>query len=246
MAHDKLFDTEENRALTAICTRKLISNIGIGAIIWGVINIALGIDAMQDTLLNVGLVILGVMMLGTGVQALVKPTLGVLLTETIVTVLLLLWNIGISILNYQVIGTFEPRGLIFPLIIAVVFANSYIKLGHLREQIASVEPEKIKTTKQMCKTLLKKKLKTEPSVVETSDRKCRAQLMDGNAFFIQRDLMRAFVGTKEDIRKAVANPDANKLKLSFTHPVGKLNYSFDKKNTEKLKTWFAIEAAPAA
>ena len=244
MTGDRLFDTDENKALMAICTRKLISNIGIGGIIWGVINTAFGVVAMQATMLNVGLVILGVMMLGTGIQAIKHPSLGVLLTETIVTILLFVWNLGISILNFKAIGTFEPRGLIFPLIVAVVFANYYRKLGHLREQIASVEPEKIKATKQMCKTLLKKKLKTEPSVVQTTDRKCRAQLLDEKAFFIQRDLMRAFVGSKEDIRRAIVKPDAKNLKLHFNHPVAILKYQFDKKNSEKLKNWLAMVASP--
>jgi len=42
---------------------------------------------MQETAINAGILILGVMMLGAGVQALRRPSLGVLLTETIVTVL---------------------------------------------------------------------------------------------------------------------------------------------------------------
>jgi len=167
------------------------------------------------------------------------------LTETIVTVLLLVWNLGISVLNFVVMGTFSPHGLIFPLIIAIVFANYYRKLGHLREQITSVDPEKIKATKQMCKTLVRKRLKNEPLLVQTTDRKCRAQLMDESAFFIQRDLMRAFVGSKEDIRRAVVKPDAKSLKLHFNHPVGKLRYQFDRNNSEKLNNWFAIGVAPA-
>jgi hypothetical protein len=246
MAYDALFDTEDNRALIAICTRKLIANIGVGGILWGVINIAIGIVAMQTTLLNTGLLILGVMMLGTGVQAIRRPSLGVLLTETVVTVLLFLWNLGISVLNTMALGVFDPQGLIFPLIIAVAFANYYRKLGHLRTLIASVEPERIKATKQMCKTLLKKKLKNEPSVVQTRAGTCRAQMVDESAFFIQRDMMRAFVGSKEDIRKAIAKPDAKRLKMVFNHPVGKLTYQFDKKNSEKLKNWLATETAPTS
>jgi hypothetical protein len=163
MTNEGLFGTDENRALIAICTRKLISNIGIGGIIWGVINIAI--------------------------------------------------------------------------------ANIYRKLGHLREQIASVDPEKIKATKLMCKTLLKKKLKAEPSIVQTADRKCRAQLMEGAAFFIQRDMMRAFIATKEDVRNAIVKADAKSLKLHFDHPVGKLKYQLDKKNSEKVNDWFAMGAS---
>lgn len=241
MTDDSLFYATENKTLIAICTRKLISNIGIGGIIWGVMNIAIGVVSIQASLINIGLVILGIMMLGTGVQAIRSPSLGVLMTETIVAIILFLWNLGISILNFQAMGTFEPRGLIFPLVIAAVLANYYRKLGHLREQIASADPVLIRTTKQMCKMLLKKKLKNEPSVVQTSNRKCRAQLTNDKAFFIQRDLMRAFVGSRNDVLDAISKPGAKNLKLQFDHPVGRLQYQFDKKNSEKLNNWLSVE-----
>ena len=232
--------------LMVICARKLIRNIGIGGIVWGVFNIVFGVVAIQATIINVGILILGVLMLGTGVQALRNPSLGVLLTETIVSVLLFVWNVGIAVLNQIEVGTFEPRGLIFPLIIAGVIGNYYRKLGHLREEIASIDPGKIEAAKQVCKTLLKKKLKDEPLLVQTADRKCRVQLMDGQAFFIQNDLLRAFVGSTEAIRSAIAKPEAKAWKLVFNHPVGKLGYNFDRKNSEKIKSWLASRPVPAA
>ena len=97
MEYDAWFDTDENKTLLAICARKLISNIGIGGIIWGLINIGVGIVSVQVMLINVGVLILGVIMLGTGVQALKSPSLRILLVQTIVTVLLLAWNVGMSI-----------------------------------------------------------------------------------------------------------------------------------------------------
>lgn len=245
MAHDVWFDTDENRALLAICARKLIANIGVGGIIWGGINIVIGLVVLQESMIGIGALVLGVMMLGTGIRALQSPTLGVLLAETIVTVCLLLWNIGVSILEFKVDGAFDPRGIIFPLIIAITFANYYRKLSYIREQISSVPQEKIKATKAMCKTLVKKKLKDEPFIVETSDRKCRVQLMDDSAFFIQRDLMRAFIAPKEEVRTAIAKPDAKSLKLTFNHPVAELKYRFDKKNSKKLNMWLATRPAAA-
>lgn len=239
MKHDSLFDSDENKILMAICTRKLIRNIGIGGITWGVINIGIGAIAIQETAINSGILMLGVMMFGTGVQALRRPSLRVLLIETIVTLLLLLWNLGISVLNLLTIGAFDPRGILFPLIIAIVFANYYRKLGHLRGLIASVPPEKIETTERICKTLLKKKTKQEPLILQTVGGKCRAQLTDDKAFFIQRDLMRAFVGTREFVRNAIAKSEAKSWTTVFNHPLGKLKYRFDKKNTEKLRNWLS-------
>lgn len=244
MPYDPWFDSDENRTLMAICTRKLIRNIGIGGMIWGVINTGIGLIAIQETAINAGILILGVMMLGTGVQALRSPTLGVLLAETIVTVLLFAWNLGISVLNISAGEPFDPRGLVFPLVIAVVFANNYRKLGHLRELIALVAPDKIQAAKQVCKAIVKRKLKDEPLIIQTTDRKCRAQLMDGRAFFIQRDLMRAFVGTREAVRTAVAKPGSRGWMLVFNHPLGSLKYRFDKNNTDKLRNWVLSEQAP--
>jgi hypothetical protein len=239
MTESALFNTDENKTLIAICTRKLISNIGIGAIIWGLANTVLSALSLQASILNIGLLIIGMLMLGVGIKALSRPSLGVLLAETIVMLVLFVWNVAIAILNYQADASFEPRGIVFPLVVACTFASQYRKLVHLREHIESVEPEKIKTTKQMCKMLLKKKLKTEPQIIQSHNRKCRAQLLDEQAFFIQRDLMRAVVGSKEDIRAAIVKPEAKTLLLHFNHPAGKIKYLFDKTNSAKLNNWLS-------
>lgn len=239
MANEQLFETEKNRALIAICTRKLISNAGIGAIIWGLMNTTTGIFAIQANLVNAGLVILGLLMLGSGIRAMVKPSMGMLLAEAVFAMLLFAWNLVVTTLNSQLTGVFEPRGLIFPLIIAGVFANYYHKLRYMRALVESVDPEIVKTTKRVCKELVGKKLKNEPGILETTNRKCRVQLMADSAFFIQRDMMRAFVGAREDIRAAIVKPDARSIQLHFQHPVGKLKYVFNRKSSEKLREWLS-------
>ena len=244
MSGDRLFYTEENKVLISICARKLISKIGIGGIIWGAICIAVGIDSLPLSILNIGLVILGLIMLGTGIIAIKSPSLGVLLTEAIVAILIFLWNLGVSTLNYRASGVFEIQYLIMPLIFASIFIIYYVRLGHLRKQIASIDPAKIRQTRKICKALLKKKIKKEPSIIETKDRRCRAQLMEEKAFFIQRKMTRAFVGSKKEIRNAIVKSDAKSLKLLFRHPLGKLRYRFDRKNSEKLKNWLAMRAGP--
>ncbi len=243
MEYDAFFDTEENKTLTAICIRKLIRNIGIGGIIWGVINLLIGIVAIQVSTLNTGILILGVLMLITGVQALRKPSFEVLKAETLVCALLFLWNLGISVYNVTLGGSFEPRGLIFPLIIAFVMFKYYLRLGHLREQIESVEPENVRQAKQMCNALTKIKHKNDPSVIQTNNGKCRVKFMEKTALFIQRDLMRAFVATKEEIFLAIKNRNVTCLQLQFNHPAGKLVYQLDRKNSSKLKTWLTSDNA---
>src|SRR5882724_6599066 len=99
MSYDALFDTDENKALLVICARKTIRTVGIGGIIWGLINLGIGVVALRATWLNGGLVLLGLLMLGTGIYAMARPSLTALLMEAIVSVLLFCWNVGITILN---------------------------------------------------------------------------------------------------------------------------------------------------
>lgn len=245
MAYDAFFDDEENKILIAICTRKLIKGIGIGGVIWGLINTALGVYAIQDSPINIGLLALGLLMLGTGVQALRKPTHGVLLAECISAFLLLAWNVSIGILNFVMYDIPDFSGFFWPLVFFIFIVNYYRKVSHLKDQIAAIDPSSVKATKKMCKDLIKKKLKDEPLVLQTSNRKCRVQLMDEGALFIQRDLMRAFIVPKNEIILKVEKPEARKYKLIFNHPVDKLKYGFDKKNTEKLKAWLVKEAKAA-
>lgn len=241
MRYDAFFDTEDNKTLTAICTRRLIRNIGIGGIIWGVINLLLGIAAIQVTSLNAGILILGTLMLITGTYALKKPSFEVLQAETLVCALLFFWNVGIAVLNTMAGSTFDPRGLIFPGIIAFVMFKYYRRLGYLRGWIESVDPEQINQTRQMCKTLLKIKLKNEPSVIQTTNGRCRVKFIEKTGLFIQGDQIRAFIATKEEIYLAIQKPYTSNFKLIFNHPAGQLIYIFDKKNSEKLKTWLTSD-----
>lgn len=243
MQYNHWFDVEENKTLMAICTRKLIRNIGIGAVIWGVINITIGIFAIQVTMINAGILILGVLMLGSGIRALTNPTLEILRIETGVALLLFLWNLGIAIYSSSTGGVFNIQGLIFPLVISGSFAKQYGRLAHLREHIDLMNSEKIKMTHNTCKIILKKKLKNEPRIVQTSNQRCRVQLMDEQAFFVQRDFMRSFVCLKEAVHEAVDNPDAKSLKMAFKHPLGTLKYQFNRKNSDKLKNWLSAQDA---
>jgi hypothetical protein len=43
-------------------------------------------------------------------------------------------------------------------------------------------------------------------------------------------------------------PDVNrkKLRVVVRHPLGKLTYAFDKKNSEKIKSWLHAATVPAS
>lgn len=247
MSYDPLFDTDQNKALLVICARKAIRGVGIGGIIWGVLNLGFGIVALAATWLNLGLVLLGLLMLIAGLIAVVRPSLHTLLMEAIVSVLLFCWNVGITILNASIGATshINPHSLIFPAVAAAIFFNQYKKLGHLREAIRTIDAQTVEPATAVCKELLGKKIKQEPGIAEAASKKCRIRFMTDSVFCVQRGLQRAFQMSLADSQKSIKDINAKKLKLVIQHPLGKLTYDFDKKNSEKIKGWLASTPLPS-
>jgi len=243
VSHDVLFDTPENRNLLAICTRRQIRRIGVGGIIWGLINIAIGALAIRETVLGAGALGLGALMLGSGLWALRRPSLGILLAEAVTMGLLLAWNVAIAILVLRASGEIGVQGLIVPLLAAAAVGGQYVRLRPFRDLVASVDPAQIKATKQVCQSLRKLKLKNEPAVVETADRRSRVRLLPDRAFLVQHDLGRAFVIPCDVAAGAIADRLAKSWKWRIEHPLGPVTYRFNKQNTEKMRAW--LGQAPA-
>ena len=99
MSHDPVFDSAQNQALLVVCARKSIRNAAVLGIVWGGINLVMGFFAMQITALSAGIFILGLLTFGAGIIALKKPSLHCLLGQTVMSALLLCWNVGITIFN---------------------------------------------------------------------------------------------------------------------------------------------------
>ncbi|MBP7829155.1 MAG: hypothetical protein KA248_04485 [Kiritimatiellae bacterium] len=236
-AFDPLFDRPENRNLLAICARRLIRQVGLGGIAWGLINVVFGALAIRETWLGAGALGLGVLMLGTGMWALGRPSLGILLAEAVTMALLLAWNVAIAILVLRASGEIEIQSLVVPLLAAAAVGGQYARLRPLRDLVAAVDPAQIKSTKQVCAALRKLKLKNEPAVVETADRRTRVRLLPDRAFLVQHDLLRAFILTRDEAAGAIADRAAKAWKLRVEHPLGAATFRFDRKNTEKLRVW---------
>jgi hypothetical protein len=246
MQHDPLFDSTENQALLVVCARKTIRNAAIGGIIWGVINLFIGFAAVQVNPLNVVLLALAFLMLGTGIVALTKPSLHALLSEAVVSVLLLCWNVGVTVLNLRAgTGNVPVHGLIWPLIAAVIFFKQYVKLGHLKEAISTMDHQAVKEATGLCKQLFKSKLKESPDVAEASSRRCRMRFMSDAVFCAQRNLARAFYMNRANFQGCIPDLNRKKLRVVVRHPLGKLTYAFDKKNSEKIKGWLSAPAVQA-
>jgi hypothetical protein len=239
MPHDPVFDSAENQALLVVCARKTIRNAAIAGIVWGVINLFIGFNAIQVNILNVGLVGLAFLMLGTGIRALSRPSLETLLGEAIVSVLLFGWNISIALVNLAIGDTENLNGpaLILPAIAALIFFRQYIILGHLKEAIGSMHHATVKEASALCKLLFRSQLKRSPDIAEASSKRCRLRLMTNSVFCAQKNLARAFHMSRDNFRQCIPDVNKERIRVVVRHPLGKLTYAFNKKNSDKIKGW---------
>jgi hypothetical protein len=239
MPHDPIFDSVENQALLVVCARKAIRTGGIIGIVWGAINLVIGFFAIQIDILNVGILVLALVMLGAGVAAIKKPSLPSLLSGAIVSVLLLCWNIGIVVVNART-GYNEhinAHGLVWPAIAAVIFVRQYFKLGHLKEAISAMDRATVKEASVLCKLLFRSKIKQSADIVEASSKRCRVKLMTNSVFCAQRNLARAFHMSRASFQQCIRDVNKPRIRVVVRHPLGKLTYAFDRKNSEKIKSW---------
>ena len=247
MNPDPIFNSAENQALLAVCARKTIRTAGIAGIIWGSINLLLGAALVLANPINAGILVLALLMLGTGVMALRKPSLGVLLGEAVVSLLLLCWNIGVSVLNARAgdTGHIDGHGFIFPAIAAAIFFAQYKRLGHLKDTVASMDHAVVKEAATICKQIFKTKVKNAPDVVQATSNRCRLKLMSDSVLCVQRNLARAFSLNRTDFQQCLLHPEKARLRVVVRHPLGKLTYAFDRKNSEKIKSWLGTSAPTA-
>ena len=248
MSHQPVFDSAQNQALLVVCARKTIRNAAVLGIVWGAINLVIGFFAIQVMALNAGIFILGLLMLGAGITALNKPSLHSLLSEAVVSALLLCWNVGITIFNVRAgyADHINGHGLIWPLIATIVFLRQYKRLGHLKESIASMDHATVKEASGLCKQLFKSKLKQSPDIVQTTSKRFRLRLMTDSVLCVQRNLATAFSLNRTDFQQCILNADKKCLRVVVRHPLGRLNYAFDKKSSEKIKNWLGSTAVTTA
>ena len=245
MQHDPVFDSTENQALLVVCARKTIRTAAIIGVVWGAINLLIGYHAVQANPLNAGILVLALLMLGTGVVALSKPSLHSLLSEAVVSLLLLCWNVGITIFNVRAgyADHVNGHGLIWPAVAAVIFFKQYFKLGHLKEAVSTMDQATVKEASGLCKQLFKTKLKQSPDIAEASSKRCRLRLMTDSVFCAQRNLASAFHMSREHFKQCIRDTNKNRIRVVVRHPLGKLTYAFNKRNSDKIKCWLTAPAS---
>lgn len=238
MAYDTLFDTEENKLLLAVCTRRLIRDTGTGALIVGIISIFTASASLSDSIFRVFLMVQGILLLGLGIYTLRKPSLTALWASSIMSVLVFILLFFLVILNIQTINAFN---VILPLLTGISLGNYFWKALHVRDSIESMPSHDIEKVEEKCKEFLKKHPDYHADMIHTTDRTCFVELKNGKALFVQKDILRAFAAPRHAVAAAIKTPHAKKLTLTFNHPIEQLSYTFDRQNSGVLKNWLYLD-----
>lgn len=112
----------------------------------------------------------------------------------------------------------------------------------MKDAIVSINHATIKEAAGICKQLFKSKLKESPDIVQSTSKRHRLRLMSDSVLCVQRNLATAFNLNRTDFSQCITDANKKCLRVVVRHPLGKLNYAFDKKNSEKIKTWLGLSA----
>ena len=103
----------------------------------------------------------------------------------------------------------------------------------------------VKEATTICRQIFKTTPKHAPDIVQASSNRCRLKLMSNSVLCVQRNLARAFSLNRTDFQQCILHSGKERLRVVVRHPLGKLTYAFDRKNSEKIKSWLGT-SAPAA
>ena len=72
------------------------------------------------------------------------------------------------------------------------------------------------------------------------------RLMSDAVFCVQRNLAAAFYVNRPALQQCIPDLNRKRLRMVVRHPLGKLTYAFDKKNSDKIKGWLAGSLSQAS
>jgi hypothetical protein len=93
--------------------RKMLRTSGWGALVFGVINIAIAIYWLQFSPINAILLFIALALLGVGIWEVVYPIAAAAIIDGLIAITLGLWNIFVTIINQAAGGPPQVHGIVF-------------------------------------------------------------------------------------------------------------------------------------
>jgi hypothetical protein len=202
-------DVEELHLLAEYHTAcRSLRRMGWGGIVFGIINIALGIGfAFALNPINALLTLIGLLLLASGVWCLVLPTAEAVIANGIALVLVGLWNIFVTLLNTVAGQVPQVWWALFGVALIVAGVKSFQKYARFSRALRhGATKDEMATMDRLVKTILKANAKTDEDIVTFSastfmqKKMWRGQLRDNVAVFVDKMSKEILVADKADVR----------------------------------------------
>ena len=205
MANQPALDT--HRIAEYYTARRALRTLGWGSIIFGAINIYLGVSfGINANLLNIGLALIGVALLVAGVWCLAVPGAGGILANGIALIIVGLWNIFITV---AAMGGGRPPHLwwaifgVFQIAAAMRGFQKYARYSKALSQ--SVSRDEIVMMNDLVNTILRADVKNDDTIVAfqvrafSQEKNWRGQLGRDVAIFVEKLTREVLVGDRSQV-----------------------------------------------
>ncbi len=236
----------ENKGLVLISAHRIVYVAGVFGVVFGLMNTLGGVFAAVEDSANLPLPFLGVCLFGLAVAARKRPSLGTLLGLTVVAALLLFWHFWAFLVDLSWSqGPIMQVGLSF--LLTAYCGRHCERLLHLGDSLSTVTERELKAAQQSLELWAREQRKgpeRNPYVAASWLHWCRIALLADKAICVNWSATRAFVLDRRELRMAVKRGNAARFTIRLNHPLGRIWYPFDRKNTERLRTWLLSASEP--
>lgn len=190
--------------------RNILRKLGIGGIVFGAINLLVGVPLVAVNPINLILVLIGFLLLVDGICNVVYPTAEGILVDGADFVLVGLWNLAVTVINgmaaavpdvhWAVIGVFQLGWAVYRFASYPRFHRAF------RER---PDPDDVRLMDDLVRKLLKADPKKSPDVITfraksfLKEQNWKGQLSGGAALFAEPVGHEVLVARKEDVTVTV-------------------------------------------
>jgi hypothetical protein len=187
---------------------RTLRHMGWGGVVFGIINIALGITfTLTMHPINLILVLIGLFVLAAGIWCLALPGAEGAICNGIALILVGLWNLFVTVLNIAAGANPQVWWAIFGIILIAAGVQCFQKYARFSEALRhGVSREEMTMMDRLVKSILKANAKEDDDIILFQVRaffgqkNWRGQLGQRVAFFVEQMTKEVLVADKDDMR----------------------------------------------
>jgi len=232
-----------------------LNDVTIGGIIWGIINIGLGLYSIKNNPVNSLLIIIGLLLIYMGLLSVKHRSIKLFIMYGIMLIILAFWNIGITLLNFANTYSLNKFWIYlggFQFFSGITHLTNYRLIAQLPETKPSEEFIKIinEYITEITKNKHESKDFIEIKTIEPQSLLLHGKLFEDNIIiFISSNHLKGFVVNKDDLILNLIGKQTDVALNEVSVKIGGYNYSsclISKGDLKKYSAWKNIQSEEVA